>query len=123
MFAVGEYPEASLKAACAARDSARALVKKGTHPSHARRIELVNTIEARRETFKVVCEEWLGKKKTTWTPRRHIEVSRVLEADAYPFIGLLPMRSIAASPSRYNEKYNDPIHALVLAKIQQHSRR
>ena len=81
MFAVGEYPEASLKAARAARDSARALVKKGTHPSHARRIELVNTIETGRETFKVVCEEWLGKKKTTWTPRRHIEVSRMLEAD------------------------------------------
>ena len=64
---------------------------------HARRIELVNTIEAGRETFKVVCEEWLGKKNTTWTPRHHIEVSRVLEANAYPFIGFLPMRSITAS--------------------------
>jgi len=72
VFAVGEYPEVSLKAARAARDSARALVKKGTHPSHARRIELVNTIEAGRETFKVVCEERLGKKNTTWTPRDEI---------------------------------------------------
>ncbi|MDN7182593.1 integrase arm-type DNA-binding domain-containing protein [Caballeronia sp. SEWSISQ10-4 2] len=97
VFAVGEYPEVSLKAVRAARDSARALVKKGIHPSHAQRIELVNTIEAGRETFKVVCEEWFGKKKTTWTPRHHIEVSRVLEADAYPFIGFLPMRSITAS--------------------------
>jgi integrase len=96
VFAIGEYPAVSLQAARAARDSARALVKKGTHPAHARRIEVANTIDAGRETFKAICDEWLGKKKKLWTEKHYSEVSRMMEADAYPSIGFLPMRSITA---------------------------
>jgi integrase len=97
VFAIGEYPEISLQAARTARDTARALVRKGTHPSHARRLERAQTIEAGRETYKIVCNEWLAKKQKVWTADHHTEVSRMMEADAYPFIGDMPMRSITAS--------------------------
>jgi hypothetical protein len=63
VFAIGEYPEVSLQAARAERGAARALVKKGTHPAHARRVELTTSIEVGRETFKAICDEWLGKMK------------------------------------------------------------
>src|SRR5471032_3069335 len=56
VFAIGEYPEVSLQAARLARDTARMLVKKGTHPAHARNVELTNAIEVGRETFKAVCD-------------------------------------------------------------------
>ncbi|WP_244137655.1 Arm DNA-binding domain-containing protein [Burkholderia sp. BCC1644] len=36
LFAIGEYPTVSLQDALPARDDARALVKKGLHPSHAK---------------------------------------------------------------------------------------
>lgn len=96
VFALGEYPEISLQDARKARDEARSLVKKGIHPAHARQDEIAKTIDAGKETFKSVCEEWLGKKKKSWTERHHLEVSRMFEADAYPHIGNRPMRSITA---------------------------
>jgi integrase len=96
VFAIGEYPSMSLQEARKARDDARALVKKGVHPAHARKQDLAETIEAGKETFQAICEEWLEKKKKQWTERHHTEVSRMFAADAYPFIGNRPMRSITA---------------------------
>ncbi|SIO50390.1 Integrase [Burkholderia sp. GAS332] len=96
VFAIGEYPEITLQAARAARDEARAIVRKGTHPAHARRVERAQTLEAGLETFKSIAEEWLGKKQKAWSPLHHDQVKTMFEADAYPFIGMLPMRSITA---------------------------
>ncbi|MBN3822373.1 tyrosine-type recombinase/integrase [Burkholderia sp. Ac-20384] len=96
LFALGEYPQMSLQEARKARDEARALVKKGIHPAHARQEEIFKTVDASKETFKAVCDEWLGKKKKAWSERHHGEVSSMLNADAYPIIGSRPMRSITS---------------------------
>lgn len=96
VFALGEYPEMTLQDARKARDEARALVKKGIHPAHARQDEIAKTIDAGKETFKAVCDEWLLKKKKVWTESHCRDVSRMFEADAYPHIGNRPMRSITA---------------------------
>jgi integrase len=96
LFAIGKYPEIGLQAARKARDNARAMVRKGVHPAHARREELSRTVDAARETFRAVGDEWLEKKKKVWTERHYTEISRMLDADAYPFIGNRPMRSITA---------------------------
>ncbi|WP_432756745.1 tyrosine-type recombinase/integrase [Burkholderia cenocepacia] len=47
-------------------------------------------------TFRTVSDEWLEKKRKTWTERHFGEILRMLEADAYPFIGNRPMRSVTA---------------------------
>jgi Arm DNA-binding domain len=52
VFAIGEYPKVSLHAARLARDNARALVRKGTHPAQARRREIAQTVEEAREPLK-----------------------------------------------------------------------
>jgi integrase len=96
IFAIGQYPEVGLQAARKARDDARALVKTGIHPAHARRTKIEQTIEAGRETFQAIADEWLEKKKKIWTQRHYIEVSRMMKADAYPAIGTHPARSITA---------------------------
>ncbi|UVE65270.1 tyrosine-type recombinase/integrase [Burkholderia pyrrocinia] len=96
LFAIGEYPTISLQDARAARDDARELVKKGLHPSHARQEMLSVRINEGKATFRAVSDEWLQKKRKTWTERHFGEILRMLETDAYPFIGSRPMRSITA---------------------------
>lgn len=96
LFAIGEYPTVSLQDARAARDDARELVKKGLHPSHARQEVLSARINEGKATFRAVSDEWLEKKRKTWTERHFSEILRMLEADAYPFIGNRPMRSVTA---------------------------
>ncbi|VWD18958.1 MULTISPECIES: integrase arm-type DNA-binding domain-containing protein [Burkholderia] len=96
VFAIGEYPTISLQDARAARDDARELVKKGLHPSHARQEVLSARINEGEATFRAVSDEWLEKKRKTWTERHFGEILRMLEADAYPFIGNRSMRSVTA---------------------------
>lgn len=121
VFAIGEYPEVSLQAARTERDNARIIVKKGMHPAQARRIERAQTVDAARETFKAISEEWLGKKKKAWTLRHHTEVSRMIEAGAYPFIGAQPMRSITASQVlRLMERVDERGSPAVAIKLRQY---
>ncbi|QFS37075.1 Phage integrase family [Burkholderia cepacia] len=96
LFAIGEYPTVSLQDARAARDGARELVKKGLHPSHARQEIVSARINEGKATFRAVSDEWLAKKRKTWTERHFGEILRMLEADAYPYIGNRPMRSLTA---------------------------
>ncbi|MBR8210316.1 tyrosine-type recombinase/integrase [Burkholderia cenocepacia] len=96
LFAIGEYPTISLQDARAARDDARELVKKGLHPSHARQEVLSARIDEGKATFRAVSDEWLEKKRKTWTERHFGEILRMLETDAYSFIGNRPMRSVTA---------------------------
>lgn len=53
-------------------------------------------IDEGKATFRAVSDEWLEKKRKTWTERHFGEILRMLEADAYPFIGNRPMRSVTA---------------------------
>ena len=96
LFAIGEYPTISLQGARTARDDARELVTKGLHPPHARQEVLSARINEGKATFRVVSDEWLEKKRKTWTERHFGEILRMLGADAYPYIGNRPMRSITA---------------------------
>ncbi|WP_082746903.1 tyrosine-type recombinase/integrase [Burkholderia sp. MSMB1826] len=96
LFAIGEYPTINLQEARAARDHARELVRNGLHPSHARQEALSARINEGKATFRAVSDEWLEKKRKTWTERHYGEILRMLEADAYPYIGNHPMRSVTA---------------------------
>lgn len=99
LFAVGDYPAMSLTEARGERESARKLVKQGIHPSHQRRTEtLRRSIEA-ESTFKAVAESWIQestdpKSQSPWSENYHRQVKQRLEGDAFPHIGVLPIRSI-----------------------------
>jgi len=96
LFAVDEYPIISLQDARAARDGARELAKKGLHPSHARQEVLSAHINEDKAPFRAVSDEWMERKRKTWTERYFGEILRMLEADAYPYLGNRSMRSVTA---------------------------
>jgi len=60
MFAVGAYPEVTLENARQERDSARALVRKGIHPSIDRKANLVAQIDSNEMTFKAMARQWIA---------------------------------------------------------------
>lgn len=96
LFAVGEYPSITLQDARKARDDARELVKLGQHPSHARKATTARQIGENANTFKAVALEWIGKKKGNWSAYYLKQVEHGMDADVYPFVGRLPLRSISA---------------------------
>ncbi|MDN7905216.1 Arm DNA-binding domain-containing protein [Burkholderia diffusa] len=88
VFAIGDYPTISPQDARVARDDACELVKKGLHPSHARQEVLSARINEGKATFRAVSDEWLEKKRKTWTERHFGEILRMLEADAYAAVSV-----------------------------------
>lgn len=96
LFAIGEYPAVSLTDARRARDEARDLVKQGVHPSHARQAKLAEQHAENDNTFEAVAREWIEKKRGSWTAYYLGQVERGLQADAYPYIGRRPVRTLTA---------------------------
>lgn len=97
VFAIGEYPEVSLADARVERDKARGLVKQGLHPSHSRRAQQLATHAANANTFEAVAREWIAKKVPSWTPYYRRQVETVLAADAFPYIGKLPISLVTSA--------------------------
>lgn len=103
VFAVGEYyndkrpGHISLDDARGERDKARILVKQGIHPSHHRQTERLSIYAESANTFEAVAREWIAKKKPGWTPYYLVQVERFLQADAFPYIGNLPIRHVTAA--------------------------
>lgn len=115
LFAVGQYAQApsgeskaqsqsrrnagmlTLAEARTKRDECRALVKQGIHPAHERKAARMEQSARNANTFEAVAREWIDKKKATWTPYYLRQVERFLEADAFPYIGSLPIRNVTAA--------------------------
>lgn len=97
LYAIGEYPDVTLIEAREARDEARKLIKQGIHPSHHRTTEKLRMVSEGANTFQAIAEEWIAKNKPKWRPYYLGQVQRFLKADAYPHIGVLPIRSITAA--------------------------
>lgn len=81
----------------AERDKCRGLVKQGRHPSHNRQARLVARVSENSNTFQAIAMEWIAQRKPEWTASYLKQVENILEADVYPYIGTLPMRSITAA--------------------------
>ena len=94
LYAIGAYPEVSLKEARDERDEARKLVRKGIHPAHQRKVERLRQQYANANTFKAVAEEWLAEKKSDWTLRTYRQRKNLLENDVFPHIGSLPIEQV-----------------------------
>lgn len=98
VFAIGSYPELSLAEARAERDRARALVKRGIHPLHERKVQLAKQLAENADTVEAVARDWLESKRSTWADKTYAEVRRVFEAEVFPAIGVLPIRQVQSNP-------------------------
>jgi integrase len=94
IYAIGAYPEVSLKEARDFRDDARKLVRQGIHPAHHRKAEKLRQQYANANTFKAVAEEWLAEKKQDWSERTYRQRKNLLENDVFPHIGSLPIEQV-----------------------------
>ena len=97
VYAIGEYPETSLSDARTQRDTARKLVKAGIHPAHDRKMARLRQEAEKTNTFEAVTREWISKKRDSWSPYYCRQVEGMMEANVFPEIGSLPIKSVSAA--------------------------
>lgn len=94
-LSLGVYPKVSLKSAREARDEYQANLRKGIDPGAAKKVVKAEE-KAQGETFELVSREWHKKFRPTWTPGHAARILVSLEKDAFPWIGIRPIREISA---------------------------
>ncbi len=93
-FALGVYPETTLKEAREKRDAARKQLTDGIDPNIARKIEKAGSIE---NTFKAIAEDFLMTRlKGDWSTSHHKHVKECFERDVYPWLGNRPLKELSA---------------------------
>lgn len=92
LLSLGVYPSIGLKQAREARDRARELLRQGTDPSEARKLNQGQ--EARPDAFEAIAREWHGKRAVLWDAGHAARVLRSLERDVFPDLGAVPIREI-----------------------------
>lgn len=92
LISFGQYPDVPLKTARERRDEARRLIAAKVDPSAKRRAEQA----ARSDTFEAIAREYLDMKAKSLSTRTYERKLGRFEAFAFPYIGKLPITSIAA---------------------------
>lgn len=106
-YVIGEYPQVGAADARLKRDDARKLVDQGINPTQARNLEKSTRQNDNATTFEVVAKEWFIGVSKKWTTEYAYKVNALLNRDAYPMLGKLPIKAIKA-----------PVIMAVLKKIE-----
>lgn len=96
LFAIGAYPEIGLQEARRARDEARALVRRGIHPAHKRRLDNLVRAAELADTFEGVTQEWIERNEADWAPNYRRQIAARMRQDVFPWIGKLPIKDVKA---------------------------
>lgn len=94
LYAIGNYPEISLKEARKLRDAARALVVKHIHPSRQRRLETLARESDLNDTVTGITREWIAHNDTKWSEGYKTQLQARMEQDVFPWIGKLPIKDV-----------------------------
>ncbi len=95
-LAIGSYPGVKLKEAREVRDDNRKLLRQGIDPAQRRRLDkLSNKVES-DATFEAVAREYHRTKAPSLSPRYSERWLNIMEKDAFPWLGSLPLSSITA---------------------------
>jgi hypothetical protein len=92
LISFGQYPDVPLKTARERRDEARRLIAANVDPSAKRQAEQA----ARSDTFEAIAREYLDLKAKSLSPRTYEKKLGRFEEFAFPYLGKLPIASIAA---------------------------
>lgn len=93
-FAVGVYPEISLKDARKAVADARALIRNGQDPSLERRILKRQYVVDEGSDFDVIARDWWEHQKDTWTNDHASRVWSRLKDNTFPDLAHRPIVTI-----------------------------
>lgn len=91
-YALGSYPNLSLKEARDAAEFARQLVKQGIHPAQQKQLDRIKAEFEHSNTFEAIAKEWVALRD--WeevTKKRRLNM---LERVVFPYIGKLPAKQV-----------------------------
>ncbi len=95
-LALGSYPEIGLKSVRVNRDDARKIQQQGIDPAQQRQLDkLLNKVDA-EAGFEAVALEYHRVKKASWSPRYADRWLSIMQKDAFPWLGTLPLPKITA---------------------------
>ena len=93
-YALGVYPEISLKEARDKTVELRKILHAGKDPAiEKKKLKCMHRQNA-ENTFETIAREWYDNKKESWTPKYAKEILKRLEDDIFPEIGVYPIKEI-----------------------------
>lgn len=95
-LALGSYPTVSLKAARLARDAARKVHQDGIDPVQRRQLDKLSNQATAAVTFEAVARAFHKVKAPSWSPSYSKRWISLMEKDAFPWLGKLPLSAITA---------------------------
>ena len=93
-FALGVYPETTLKEARAKRNEARKLLNEGIDPSEVRKAKRHNIYSDTNNSFEAIAQEWFKLNKPKWEEETANTKWRRLERNVFPYLGNRPIKNI-----------------------------
>lgn len=94
LLSIGGYPEVSAAEARKRREEAKALLKEGVDPSQQKKQEKLAGKERADNNFEAVAREWHQIYLPTWASSTANRNLRLLELNAFPWIGSRPIAEI-----------------------------
>lgn len=91
-FALGAYPDLSLKEARHEADAARKLVKQGIHPAREKQLDRIKAGHEQANTFEAIAEEWVGLRD--WEDNTKKRRLNMLTRVVFPHFRAMPIRQI-----------------------------
>jgi integrase len=94
IYALGVYPEISLREARSLREALRKMLRKGVDPNAIKKIRKIHVKDDATNTFEKVAREYVHRKEKTITKDWKNKVVRRLEMYVFPVLGSIPIRYI-----------------------------
>ncbi len=94
-YAIGIYPDVSLKDARWKRDEARQLIQNNIDPSQHKKETKNLQKEQGANSFEAIAREWFTKNKHTWTQGHSRTIISRLENNVFPWLGSRPIAEIS----------------------------
>lgn len=94
IYAIGTYPEISLKQARQETLNLRAKVRGGADPAIEKQLSKKRLQVDHENTFEAVARHWHEYNLGKWKPKTAVDILHRLEKDVFPVIGKLPMATI-----------------------------
>ena len=93
-FAIGVYPEVSLKEARIIRDEARKKLREGVDPSWQKQEQKRQIAFGLASSFELIAREWLENQRAKWTPKHLAATETRMERNLFPALGSRPIKEI-----------------------------
>jgi integrase len=95
-LALGVFPEVTLEAARKRRREAKDAIESGGDPCEQRKVDKLTLTHREANTFEAVAREWHKEFKPTWTEHTANKNLRILEVNAFPWIGARVLEDVTA---------------------------